>query len=149
MKALVRRIAVIAVILLCVSAAHAHENAHLKSAQIEFKTGGKGKKSDTRLIIQVYCRDGSIAAKNDPVQTYGGFRHFTHDGPIDLAVDAAKQKDDIKGGYHVIRIEPAADDIWTFSYTLTLDFDDGTQLVYARNHRKASRADPAVRGQNL
>ncbi len=127
----------------------AHETAKLKDAHIEFKTGSKGKKSATRVIVQVYCKDGSTAAQNDPVQAYGEFRHFTTDGPFALTVDNSKAKYDIKGGYHLIRIEPAGDDTWTFDYVLTLDFDDGTQLVYARNNRKLSQKKPVVRGQNL
>jgi hypothetical protein len=130
-------------------AGSAHETAKLKDGHIEFKTGGKSKKPDTRVIIQVYCKDGSTAAKNDPVQAYGEFRHFTKSGPIALTVDNTKAKYDIKGGYHLIKIEPVGDDTWTFDYVLTLDFDDGTKLVYERNNRKVSQKNPVVRGQNL
>lgn len=147
-------ISVIATVIVCLlffssSIGLAHETAKLKDGHIQFKTGSKGKKPDTRVIIQVYCNDGSTAAKNDPVQTYGEFRHFTKNGPIALTVDSSKAKYDIKGGYHMIKIEPAGDDFWTFDYVLTLNFDDGTQLVYARYNRKASAKKPVVRGQNL
>jgi len=151
MKTLATRIAAAAVVLLFVTsgAASAHQTAKIKDAHINFKTGGKRKKSDTRIVIQVYCKDGSIAARNDPVQSYGLFRHFSKNGPINLVVDGSKAKYDIEGGYHLIRIEPAGEETWTFSYVLTLDFDDGTQLVYGRSNRKVSQYDPAVRGQNL
>ncbi len=127
----------------------AHETAKLKDAHIEFKTGTKKKKADTALVIQVYCRDGSIAAKNDPGQTYDAFQHFTQSEPIALTVDNSKAKDDIKGGYHMIRIEPAAGETWTFSYVLTLNFDDGSHLTYIRNNREVTQDDPTVRGKNL
>ncbi len=141
--------AIVGLLFLGSSIALAHETAKLKDAHINFKTGAKGKKPDTRVIIQVYCNDGSTAAKNDPVQTYGEFRHFTKNGPIALTVDKSKAKYDIKGGYHMIKIEPASDDSWKFDYVLTLDFDDGTQLVYARYNRKVNQKNPVVRGQNL
>ncbi len=144
-------IASVAVIFLFMSssAANARETAKLKDAHIKFKTGDNGKKPDTRLIIQVYCKDGSTAAKNDPVQTYGEFGHFTKNGPISLVVDGSKAKDDIRGAYHLIKIEPAGRETWTFTYVLTLDFDDGTHLVYRRSNRKVTQDDPTVRGQNL
>ncbi len=147
----IRVIAAVTVCLLFFSfgAGLAHETAKLKDGHIEFKTGAKSKKPDTRVIIQVYCKDGSIAAKNDPVESYGEFQHFTKSGPISLTVNSAKAKYDIKGGYHLIGIQPAGDDTWTFDYVLTLDFDDGTQLVYARNNRALSQKKPVVRGQNL
>ena len=63
-------------------------------------------------------------------------------------MDSSKAKYDIKGGYHLIRIEPTGNDTWTFDYVLTLNFD-GTQLVYAQNNRKVSQKKPVVRGQNL
>jgi hypothetical protein len=129
--------------------AAAHETAKLKDAHIEFKTGGKKKRSDTKVVVQVYCRDGSLAAKNDPVQTYGEFPHYSKSRPIVLVVDSSKAKFDIKGGYHMIRIEPAGDETWTFTYVLTLDFDDGTHLVYGRNNRTATQDDNTVRGKNL
>ena len=132
-----------------VGGAAAHETAKLKDGHIEFKTESKGKKPSTRLIIQVYCKDGTIAAKNDPIQTYGEFKHFTDNGPIALAVDGATAKDNVKGGYHMIKIDPVGEENWAFSYTLTLNFDDGTHLVYGRNHRLASQSDPVVRGANL
>ena len=131
------------------AAANASETAKLKDAHIKFKTGDNGKKPSTRLIVQVYCKDGSTAAKNDPVQTYGEFGHYTKNGPISLVVDSSKAKDDIKGSYHMIKIEPAGRETWTFTYVLTLDFDDGSHLEYGRSNRKVTQDDPAVRGQNL
>ena len=128
---------------------NAGETAKLKDAHIKFKTGDNGKKPDTRLIIQVYCRDGSTAAKNDPVQTYGEFGHYSKNGPISLSVDSSKAKDDIKGSYHMIKIEPAGRETWTFTYVLTRDFDDGSHLEYGRSNRKVTQDHPAVRGQNL
>jgi hypothetical protein len=140
---------VIFLLLFSAGGAAAHETAKLKAGHIEFKTGEKSKKPGTRLIIQVYCKDGSIAAKNDPVQTYGEFKHFSDDGPIALTVDSSKAKDDIKGGYHMIKIDPAGHETWTFDYKLTLNFDDGTHLVYQRDDRTVSQDDPVVRGENL
>jgi hypothetical protein len=151
MKTLISVVAAVSAVALLVACdiALARETAKLKDAHIEFKTGGKKKKTDTRLIIQVYCKDGSIAAKNDPVQTYGEFRHFSDSGPVQLTVDGSKAKYDIKGGYHMIKIEPAGNETWTFDYVLTLDFDDGKQLVYVQQDRKATQDKPTVRGQNL
>jgi hypothetical protein len=142
-------ILVLVLLLFGASAVHARETAKLKDGHIEFKTDDHRKKPDTRLIIQVYCSDGSIAAWNDPVETYGEFKHFSQDGPIALKVDGSKAKLDIKGGYHMIKIEPAGQETWTFSYVLTLNFDDGTHLVYGRENRKVSQNDPIVRGENL
>jgi hypothetical protein len=143
--------AILAILLLLIGpgAVNGHETAKLKDGHIEFRTDDHRKKSDTRVIIQVYCNDGSIAAQNDPVETYGEFKHFSHDGPIALKVDGSKAKYDIKGGYHMIKIEPAGQETWTFSYVLTLNFDDGTHLVYGRENRKVSQNDPIVRGENL
>src|SRR5690349_13849324 len=89
MKKLIGSILGMAAILMavCSGAALAHATAKLKDAHIEFKTADKRKKADTRLVVQVFCNDGSIAAKNDPVQTYGEFPHFSKNGPIALAVD--------------------------------------------------------------
>jgi hypothetical protein len=64
-------------------------------------------------------------------------------------VDASKAKEDIKGSYHIIKIEPAGRETWTFTYELTLDFDDGSHLDYGRSNRKVTQDDPAVRGANL
>jgi hypothetical protein len=33
-------------------------------------------------------------------------------------VDASKAKEDIKGSYHIIKIEPAGRETWTFTYEL-------------------------------
>ena len=149
MKALTNAFLASAIVVLFAGSAAAHSTAKLKDAHIQFKTGARRKRADTRLVIQVYCNDGSIAAKNDPVKTYGEFPHYSSNGPIALVVDTSKAKDDIKGGYHMIRIEPVGDETWTFSYELTLDFDDGTQLEYGRMNRKATQDDTTVRGQNL
>jgi hypothetical protein len=142
---------ILVIILLSIGAGtvYPRETAKLKDGHIEFKTDDHRKKPDTRLIIQVYCNDGTIAARNDPVETYGEFKHFSDDGPIALKVDGSKAKLDIKGGYHMIKIEPTGPETWTFNYVLTLNFDDGTHLVYQRVNRKASENDPVVRGQNL
>lgn len=129
--------------------ASAGETAKLKHAHIDFQTAGHAKKRDTRLVIQVFCKDGSTAAKNDPVQSYGEFGHFSKYGPIALTVDGSKAKDDIKGAYHMIKIEPSGSETWTFTYVLTLDFDDGSHLEYVRNNRKVTQDDPVVRGANL
>jgi hypothetical protein len=145
---LIGSIAII-VLLFGAGSANSLETAKLKDAHIEFKTQDKKKKADTRLIIQVYCNDGSLAAKNDPVQTYGEFKHFSQDGPIALTVDISKAKDEIKGGYHMIKIEPAGIETWTFDYVLTLNFNDGSNLVYQRFDRKVSQDNPIVRGENL
>ncbi|GEM_PF-6135470 len=151
MTTLIRTGLAAAIILMSMSSgiAAAHATAKLKEAHIEFKTGARRKRADTRLVIQVYCNDGSVAAKNDPVETYGEFPHYSVNGPIALVVDTSKAKDDIKGGYHMIEIEPVGNETWTFSYVLTLDFDDGTKLVYGRLNRKATQDDTTVRGQNL
>ena len=152
MRIAVKSLAIVAALIGLIAGAgpvNASETAKLKDAHIKFKTGDNGKKPDTRLIIQVYCRDGSTAAKNDPVQTYGEFGHFTRNGPISLTVDRSKAKDDIKGSYHLIKIEPAGRETWTFTYVLTLDFDDGSHLEYGRSNRKVTQDNPAVRGQNL
>lgn len=150
MKKLINVLAIAAILAaVCSGVALAHATAKLKNAHIEFKTADKRKKADTRLVVQVFCKDGSIAAKNDPVQTYGEFPHYSKNGPIALVVDTSKAKYDIKGGYHMIRIEPVGNETWTFSYVLTLDFDDGTKLVYGRINRKATQDDATVRGQNL
>jgi hypothetical protein len=151
MSTLIRSSLAAAIILILMSSgtALAHATAKLKDAHIEFKTAEKRKRADTRLVIQVYCSDGSIAAKNDPVETYGEFPHYSVNGPIALVVDTSKAKDDIKGGYHMIEIEPVGKETWSFSYVLTLDFDDGTKLVYGRMNRKATQDDTTVRGQNL
>jgi hypothetical protein len=151
MRALIPTALAAAIVLMLMSSgtALAHSTAKLKDAHIEFKTGAKRKRADTRLVIQVYCNDGSIAAKNDPVETYGEFPHYSKNGPIALVVDSSKAKDDIKGGYHMIKIEPVGKETWTFSYVLTLDFDDGKKLVYGRINRKATQDDTTVRGQNL
>ena len=39
--------------------------------------------------------------------------------------------------------------LYVFTYVLTLDFDDGTHLVYGHNNRKATEDDSVVRGANL
>src|SRR5229473_2716969 len=109
-----------AVLLLLNPVAAAHETAKLKDANIVFKTEGKDKRADTRVIVEVYCKDGSVAARNTPVQTYGRFEHFTKSAPIDLVVDPPKTKREIRGGYFLIRIEPVAHETWTFNYVLTL-----------------------------
>lgn len=152
MRTIVKSLAIVAALIGLIAsagAANASATAKLKDAHIKFKTGDNGKKPDTRLIIQVYCKDGSTAAKNDPVQTYGEFGHYSKNGPISLTVDGSKAKDDIKGSYHLIKIEPAGQETWTFTYVLTLDFDDGSHLEYGRSNRKVTQDDPAVRGQNL
>jgi len=149
MKALTNTVFAAAMVFLFAGPAAGHATAKLKDARIQFKTGDKRKRADTRLVVQVYCNDGSIAAKNDPVETYGEFPHYSDNGPIVLVVDNSKAKDDIKGGYHMIKIEPVGNETWTFSYKLTLDFDDGTKLVYGRINRKATQDDTTVRGENL
>jgi hypothetical protein len=151
MKQSINVIVILVIMLLFVGigTAKAHETAKLKDANIVFKTAAKSKKADTRVIVEVYCNDGSVAASNTPVQTYGKFEHFTKSAPIDLVVDPSKAKDEIKGGYYMISIEPVGHEIWTFSYTLTLNFDDGTHLVYVHHNRKVTQDDTTVRGHNL
>jgi hypothetical protein len=149
MKYLINVVLICAIIVASSTWVAAHETAKLKGAHIEFKTGDKRKRPDTKVVVQVYCRDGSIAAKNDPVQTYGEFPHYSKSGPIVLVVDTSKAKYDVKGGYHMIKIEPDGTEAWTFSYVLTLDFDDGTHLTYGRSHRTATQDDTTVRGKNL
>jgi hypothetical protein len=151
MKHSINVMAILLIMLLAtgVSAANAHETAKLKEAHIVFKTAGKSKKASTRVLVQVYCSDGSVAASNTPLQTYGKFQHFTKSARIDLAVDSSKAKYEIKGGYYMISIEPVGHEIWTFDYKLTLNFDDGTQLMYRQFNREVTQDDATVRGQNL
>ena len=150
MRPVINVIAAAAAVLLLLSAvATAHETAKLKDANIVFETEGKNKSADTRVIVAVYCRDGSVAARNTPVQTYGRFEHFTKSEPIDLVVDPSKAKREIRGGYFLIRIKAAGHETWTFNYVLTLNFDDGSHLVYGQLNRKVTQDDTTVRGKNL
>jgi hypothetical protein len=69
MRTIVKSIAIVAALIGLIAGAgtaKASETAKLKGAHIKFETGDNGKKPNTRLIIQVYCKDGSTAAKNDP-----------------------------------------------------------------------------------
>jgi hypothetical protein len=150
MRPVINVIAATATVLLLLSAvATAHETAKLKDANIVFKTQGKDKSAGTRVIIEVYCKDGSVVARNTPAQTYGKFEHFTKSEPIDLVVDPSKTKREIRGGYFLIRIKTAGHETWTFNYVLTLNFDDGSHLVYGQLNRKVTQDDPTVRGINL
>ncbi len=123
-------------------------NAKLLNGHIEFKTGAGKKAGEARVIVEVYCEDGSTAAKNSPTDTYGEFIDFTSH-TVNLTVDGSKTRADIRGGYHKISLDPIGPTPWKFSYVLTLNFDDGSHLKYIRNNMKICEKKPAVRGANL
>jgi len=150
MRIVVTVIAAIAVVgfFLGSAGAKGNENAKLQNGHIEFKTQASKKDGNARVIVEVYCKDGSVAASNSPAETFGEFRSATS-STVNLTVDGSKTRADIKGGYHKISLDPVGPDAWKFTYVLTLNFDDGSHLVYVRNSREISQDKPAVRGANL
>jgi len=130
------------------ASAKGNPNAKLLNGHIEFNTGAGKKASDAHVTVEVYCEDGSTAAKNNPTETYSEFVDFTSH-TVNLTVDGSKTRADIVGGYHKISIDPIGPKPWKFSYMLTLNFDDGSHLKYARNNMEISERKPAVRGANL
>jgi type II secretory pathway pseudopilin PulG len=150
MRTIITVIAAVAVFGFSLGSAGADGNAKakLQNGHIEFKTQASRKSGDARVIVEVYCEDGSVAANNSPAETYGEFRSATSN-TVNLTVDGSKTRADIKGGYHKISIDPIGADAWKFSYVLTLNFDDGSHLVYVRNNREISQDKQAVRGANL
>ena len=123
-------------------------DAKLLNGRIEFKTDAGKKSGEARVIIEVYSHDGSMAAKNSPTETYGEFTDFPSH-TVNLTVDGSKTRAEISGGYHKISLDPIGPKPWKFSYVLTLNFDDGSHLVYVRNNVKISQKKDAVRGANL
>ena len=150
MRSIITVIAAIAVVGFSVGSTGAKGNgsAKLQNGHIEFKTQASKKGGDARVIVEVYCSDGSVAASNSPAETYGEFRSATS-STVNLTVDGSKTRADIKGGYHKISIDPIGPAPWKFAYVLTLNFDDGSHLVYVRDGREISQDKQAVRGANL
>jgi hypothetical protein len=150
LKTIITLVAIIAVVAFSLGSAGAkgEGSAKLLNARIEFKTGADKKAAEARVIVEVYCHDGSIAAKSDPTETQREFGSFS-DNTVNLTVDRSKTRAEVKGGYHKITIEPKGPKPWRFSYVLRLNFDDGGDLVYARNNMKITEKKDAVRGVNL
>jgi hypothetical protein len=150
MRTIITVAATIAAVGFCMGSANAKGNANAKllNGHIEFKTGAGKKAGAARVIVEVYCEDGSTAAKNSPTDTYGEFIDFTNH-TVNLTVDGSKTRADIRGGYHKISLDPIGPKPWKFSYVLRLNFDDGSHLAYVRNNMEISEKKEAVRGDNL
>ena len=103
----------------------------LVSAAIQFYTDQNGKEASTTPDITVRCKDdGPVVVDHCELLGTGEFsvyfNLFSPVYPLQLT-DAPATKSMLTGGTYTIHIVTDGDDRWSFSYLLTLYYDDGSQ----------------------
>jgi len=99
----------------------------LENCSIKFYTKGAGKSAESPITITVRDEKGSVAAFT--CNDFGPFEEHSESGPFDLAVINASEKADIRRGSIAIRVDPAPQGVWRFSFFAFLNFSDGTRLA--------------------
>lgn len=105
----------------------------LKSATLSGITpdGGDDKDDDTNLRISLFVDYGggfvqTVAATD--FQAYGRFADRQPWGPLDIPVKGTFTLDNVAKLKGRLEFQPNGDDTWRFTYTLNLNFSDGTVI---------------------
>ncbi len=97
--------------------------AELVSVHALFETGNDDKEEDTVLSISL-SRSGFEIAGLTGVTGY--FKTASAAGPFPLVIFSPIQHEELEGCTATIRIDPNAQDRWTFDYALEFVFSDGS-----------------------
>jgi hypothetical protein len=103
----------------------------LTSGRISFHTNDEDRDWNTRITVEAYKRDGSLAAHREIPLLH--FDDNSDNGPFGIFAVSDTKWDDLRGGWLQITIHAVGHDTWRFNYSAQLYFDNGRYITISRN----------------